>query len=92
MISDLNAARLTATGTVSPRRSRVKAVYCVATATAGTIELKDGGSGGTSKITLDTPGAGSEHVEFNIPEEGILFKNDVHATLTNVASITVVYA
>lgn len=82
--SNLTAKNLTATGTVKSGRTRIRSVYCGAT--AGTVELKDGGTGGTSKFklvmtagqTCDLPGS-------------ILFETDCHATLTTADSVTFIY-
>ncbi len=81
---NLNTTNLTATGTVRSGHTRIRAIYCGAT--AGTVELKDGGSGGTTKFllamasgqTCDLPGS-------------IVFETDCHATLTTANSVTFVY-
>ena len=81
---NLTAKNLTTTGTVKSGRTRIRSVYCGAT--AGTVELKDGGSGGTTKFilamaagqTCDLPGS-------------ILFETDCHATLTTANSVTFIY-
>jgi len=81
---NLTTKNLTATGTVVASRTRIRAIYCGAT--AGTVQLKDGGTGGTSKFlltmtagqTIDLPGS-------------IEFATDCHATLTTANSVTFVY-
>ena len=81
---NLTAKNLTATGTVVADRTRIRSIYCGAV--AGTVELKDGGTGGTSKfkltmiagMTVDLPGS-------------IRFSTDCHATLTNANSVTFIY-
>jgi len=81
---NLNSKNLTATGTVVAGPTRIRSIYCGAT--AGTVELKDGGTGGTSKFklamaagqTCDLPGS-------------IYFGTDCHATLTTANSVTFVF-
>jgi hypothetical protein len=81
---NLTAKNMTATGTVNAGRTRIRSIYCGAT--AGTVQLKDGGTGGTSKflltmtagMTVDMPGS-------------IEFATDCHATLTTADSVTFIY-
>ena len=81
---NLTTKNLTATGTVNAGRTRIRSIYNGAV--AGTVELKNGGTGGTSKFllpmiagqTIDLPGS-------------IEFATDCHATLTTTTSVTFVY-
>ena len=67
---------------------RVKGVYSNMTA-AGTVSLNDGGSSGTSRLTLSVPASA---VYLLLPGEGIRFNNDVYAAFTSTTgSLTVVY-
>ena len=70
-------------------RTRVKAVYIVPAAGAGTVVLRDGGVTGPIKVTLNTlSGAtASDYIEF--PGEGLLFQTNVYADVTTVASVMV---
>jgi len=90
---DLASANVTTeTKTVQSGRTRVYGLHYAGTATAGVIELKDGGSGGTSKIKINKPAAvGSENIVFPAP---ILFKTDVYSTFTTeqVTAITVYHS
>ena len=52
--------------------------------------LKDGGSGGTTRMTLNTP-AVAEMFNALLPAEGVRFTTDVYVDVTNVASVTVFY-
>jgi hypothetical protein len=73
-------------------RCRVKAVYIVPTAAAGTVVLKDGTSGsGTTKITLNTLASSTAVDYILMPGEGLLFRTGVYADLTDVASVMVIY-
>jgi len=72
-------------------RTRVKAVYIVPAAGAGSVILRDGGVSGPIKVTLNTlAGAtASDYIEF--PGEGLLFQTNVYADVTTVASVMVFY-
>jgi hypothetical protein len=96
MDTDVLAKRLTASGAVYAGRTRVRGVYLVGGTTAGTVQLKVGGSGGTILVELDTPANTAAanvipvYVEF--PKDGVLFSSDVYATFTGgVASVNVFY-
>ncbi len=81
---NLATKNLTATGTVVAGPTRIRSIYNGGT--GGTVTLKDGGSGGTTRFTLvmaagqtcDLPGS-------------IRFETDCHATLTTTTSVTFVY-
>lgn len=90
MQTDVKASAITASGSVYGQRTRVKAITVTTSGTAGSVVLKDGGSGGTALITLNTP-AVAEMFNILIPGEGVRFENDVYGTLTNVTAITVFY-
>lgn len=92
---DVRAKTMTSTGAtgIGTPRARIKAVYYVSGASAGSISFKDGGSGGTELLNLATPanttGTGGMHVL--IPQDGVLFEADPYLTLTNVTSVTFFY-
>jgi hypothetical protein len=89
--TDVKAATQTgATGTPVGHRARVKSIHYRSTGTAGTIVLKDGGSGGATKLTVNTPAVVSSNDVF-IPGEGILFETDVYCTLSNADAVTIFY-
>lgn len=73
-------------------RSRVKAVYIVPAAGAGSVVFRDGGASGAVKMTVNTLAASTTPDYILLPGEGLLFQNDVHATVTTVASVMVIYA
>jgi len=88
--NDVQAATRTTTGELFGGRARVRALHYRSTATAGTVVLKDGGASGTTLLTVNSPaGVGSN--DLVIPDQGILFKEDVHVTLTNVDAVTIIY-
>ena len=72
-------------------RTRIKAVYMVPTASAGSVIFKDGGSGGTVVMTLNTVASATQPTYLIFPGEGVLFSTDVHGTVANVGSVTIFY-
>lgn len=90
MTTDVRAATITGTGTAYAAPTRARKIAWVNTATAGSIVLRDGGAGGTTELSLATPAAAGFH-SLDLPENGIRFETDVHATLTNVTSFTLIY-
>lgn len=88
METDVSSVTVTADGSVYGARTRVKSITYLATATGGSIVLKDGGASGTTKINIATP-AVADSYEVVIPAQGVLFENDVYLDLTNVASVTI---
>ena len=56
---------------------------------AGSVVLKDGGSGGTTVLTINTI-ANGEPFNVLIPGEGVLFQTIAYATLS-AAKVTVFY-
>lgn len=72
-------------------RARIKGIYAVCGATAGSVVITDG-NGGNTLLTVNTPSvadAGSIYVL--VPDQGILADNGLYGTVTNTASITIFY-
>ena len=90
---DVKAKHLNASGSVFAGRARVKGFSICATASAaGTLLLKDGGSGGTTLIEVDIPSNSNPNSFYTlVPGEGVLFSTNVYAALTGIASVTVYY-
>ena len=84
------SGKVTATGDVSTGPARLIAIHAVCSGTAGSIVLKDG-DGGTTLLDLDTPASATALVETYIGDMGIRFENNIHATLTNVTSLTCIF-
>jgi len=72
-------------------RARIKAVYIVPAAAAGSIVFKDGGVSGTTRLTLNTVGSVTEPTYLLFPGEGILFSTNIYADVTNIGSVTIFY-
>ena len=82
MQTDVKAKSLAASGSVFSDRTRVKGLVITPGASAGSVELKDGGSSGTSVFIVNTIANGQVE-SILIPGEGVLFSTDVYVTLTN---------
>lgn len=89
MQTDVKAASLAASGTAFGQRTRVRGALVEPGASAGTLVFKDGGSSGTTVMTINTV-ANGDPFPVLIPAEGIVFQTDVYVALTN-AKITVFY-
>ena len=72
-------------------RARVKAVYIIPAAGAGTVVLRDGGATGPIKATLNTLASSTSPTYLLMAGEGLLFNSDVHATVTDIGSVMVFY-
>lgn len=73
-------------------RCRIKSVYGVSGANAGSVVFKDGGSGGTTLMTLNTPTAVDQGTFWLLlPGEGILVETNLYVDLTDVSSVMVIY-
>ena len=71
-------------------RCRVKGVYIVPAAGAGSVVLQDG-FGGATKVTINTIASATSTNYVLLPGEGLLFQTGVHADITDVASVMVFY-
>jgi len=72
-------------------RVRIKAVYIVPAASAGSVIFKDGGASGTTRMTLNTVGSVTEPTYLLLPGEGILFSTSVYVDVTSIGSVMVFY-
>ena len=90
MQTDVKAKSLAESGAVTDARARVRGMVIEPGTGAGSVVLKDGGSGGTTVMTINTI-ANGEPFNVVIPAEGVLFQASVYATLTS-SKVTVFYA
>jgi len=93
-MTDVSAKTVTTTGYITgsataTQPSRVKGIYYVASGTAGSITLKDGGASGTTLMIIATPASATATEYVVVPSNGVRFSTDVHATLANVTSLTI---
>lgn len=90
MQTDVLSATATSDDTLVSQPTRIKGITVTTSATAGSVVLKDGGSSGSARITVNTPAVAGLH-NVLLPGEGVRFYTDVYADVTNVASVTVFY-
>lgn len=94
-MSEIKAKTVSADGIAINHPARVKSIYYVRASTAGSIVLKDGGSTGTTILTLTTPASGSgqdSSATVSIPDNGLKFDDNVYVDVTNVSSVTLFHA
>lgn len=89
-MSDVQSTYLNASGDVFTGRTRIKGIY-VAPNSAGSVIIKNGGSGGTQVMRIDTTAGGSASY-IHLPEDGILCQNGAYAALSGVTSATFFWA
>jgi len=94
MQTDIKSVYLGSTGTLVSYRTRIRSLVVVSGAAAGSIILRDGGASGVIEFQMDiaasAAGTGSTNSVY-IPDDGILFETDVHATLSG-CTVTAFYA
>ena len=86
MQTDVLAGDISVTGSVYAARTRVRGLLVSPTSSAGSIVLKDGGSSGTTIMTIPTA-ANGEPFSVIIPANGVLFQSSVYATVSNATAI-----
>ena len=72
-------------------RARVKSIYIVPAATAGSVVFKDGGTGGTTRLTLNTVASATQPTYLLLPGEGLLFSTNIFVDVTDIGSVMVFY-
>jgi len=74
-------------------RTRIKTVYAVNGASAGSVVIREGGAGGDIVLTVDTAASGTAgYTIIPLPGEGILVKTGtLHGTVTNTTSMVLFY-
>jgi hypothetical protein len=72
-------------------RSRVKGIYIVSSANAGSVVFRDGGATGPIKTTVNTLAASTTPTYLKMPGEGLLFNSNIHVTVADIASVMVFY-
>jgi len=87
----ISATTVTADGVAIAHSSRVKKLYYIYGASAGSIVLKDGGASGETllSITIPATATGEASGSITIPEGGLKFGTDVYVDVTQVSSVTI---
>lgn len=97
MQTDVKAtAALTATGAFTTTgaanitfRTRIKAIYVICGASAGSVVIT---SGAETLFTMNTPAAANAgNVYIILPGQGILAENGLSGTVTNATSVVIFY-
>jgi hypothetical protein len=99
MQTDVLATKpLTATGNFKTQgdgdipRTRIKTIYAVNAATAGSVVIRQGGASGEIIATINTAPNAAGYTIIPVPGEGLLCKvGDLHGTVTNTVSIVLFY-
>lgn len=90
MQTDVSAKSLSTSDTVYGARTRVRGILVTPGTGNGSVTLKDGGSGGTTILSIATI-ANAEPFNVIIPANGVLFQTDVYAVLTGAATAVTVF-
>ena len=80
-------------GNYDINRTRIKTVYAINGASAGSVVIREGGASGNIVLTVETAASGTAgYTIIPLPGEGILVKTGtMHGTVTNTTSITLIY-
>ena len=74
------------------QRARVKGIYAINGASAGSVVIREGGASGKILITVNTAASTTAgYTIFPMPGEGILCESGLHGTVTNTTSMTLIY-
>jgi len=92
MHSDGKTTTVTASGAVFGGPARIMGIYYVASGTAGSVVIKDGGASGTAVITVATPASATATSYVDLSAAPVRCGTSAYATIANVTSVTVLYA
>ena len=87
--SDVQAKRITATGSLSVGPARIRQIQLKTTTGTPRLTISDG-DGGTTVLDLDFNASTTHSV--NIPAEGLRVDDIFIKTLTNITAVTVFYS
>jgi|TARA_Y100000114_G_scaffold60951_2_gene55957 hypothetical protein len=86
--SDVVTSSVTATGDMTTKRSRLRGFVVSGGSSDGTVTFKNTSSGST---LLVLPVSANATETLNIPDNGILFVDGIHATLSNIDRVTIFF-
>ena len=92
MQSDCQTTTLTNNGDIFAGPARIKGIYYVASATAGSITIRDGGASESIKMTIATPASATATQYIDLCGCPLYCTTTAYAGLTNVTSATFVYS
>ena len=84
----VRAYQAAASATLYTGAGRLRGVWGVPAATAGTLIFKDGGSSGTTILTINTPATVAGACYHDIPGDGIAFGTDLYVAVTTATFVT----
>lgn len=90
--SDGKVTTLTADGSVFGGPARIMGIYYVASGTAGSVVIKDGGASGSTVIDIATPASATATSYVDLSAAPVRCGTSAYADITNVTSISVLYA
>ena len=90
--SDGQSTTLTESGAIFGGPARIMGIYFVSGATAGSVVIKDGGSGGTTVADFATPASATHTAYIDLSNSPIRCSTSAYATSTNATSVTAIYA
>lgn len=74
------------------QRARIKTIYAVNGASAGSVVIREGGASGDILMTVNTAASSTAgYTIIPMPGEGILCESGLHGTMTNTTSMTLIY-
>lgn len=89
--SDVVALKVSgATTQTTIGRVRIKAVWIVTTAVAGSVVIREGSASGAILLETDTAAVAGQFPLF-VPQNGVLFESSPYVALSNVTSATIFY-
>jgi hypothetical protein len=92
MQTDVKSAYRTTDGTIFGAPARIKGILISPATTAGSLVLKDGGSGGATVFESSwAANSGPSPFSILIPGEGVRCETSIYADVTDLTSITVFY-
>jgi len=73
-------------------RARIKTIYAVNGASAGSVVIRDGSATGPILLTVNTSASSAAgYTIIPLPGEGILAQVGLHGTVTNTTSMVIFY-
>jgi hypothetical protein len=76
----------------SIQRARIKTIYAVNGADPGSVIIREGGASGSVLITVNTAANNTAgYTIIPLPGEGILCESNLHGTVENTTSMTLIY-
>ena len=85
MQTDVMASTVAVSGTGYAARTRLRGIIAIPGSANGTITFKDGGSSGTTMLSIPTV-ANTTPFNIFVPGEGVVFETDVYVALSGTGT------